>query len=136
MNYDREVCGDSSVMMKCANLLLLFILAVLGLHYGAVHRLSSQDLWTQLWYARSQFLYQGSNLGPLHWEHRLFSPRPPGKSPSLDILMYNSFRNHLSWKDCCQVFADSRCGSVLFVGHFCFGWFAGRRSSIDRQSFH
>ena len=41
MNYNREVCGDSSVMMKCANLLLLFILAVLGLHYGAVHRLSS-----------------------------------------------------------------------------------------------
>ena len=77
-----------------------------------------------------------SNLGPLHWGHGLFSPGTLGKSPSLDILMYNSFRNHLHWKDCCQICADSRCGSALFVGHFCFGWFAGRRSSVDKQSFH
>ena len=65
----------------------LFILAVLGLSCG------TQDLccgmWdpqlqhtdSQLWHACGiQFPNQGSNPGPLHWEHGVLPTGPPGKS--------------------------------------------------------
>ena len=34
----------------------------------------------RLQHAKSQFPDQGSNLCPLHWDHRILTPGPPGKS--------------------------------------------------------
>ena len=64
------------------NIYLLIYLVALGLSCGS---------WApQLWHVNSQLRHacgiqfpgQGSNPGPLHWEHRVLTTVPPGKSLS------------------------------------------------------
>ena len=66
----------------------------------------------QLWHVNSQLQHacgiqfpdQGSNPGPLHWEHGLLTTAPPGKSPSSlfylhplprDLIQPNDFKYQL-----------------------------------------
>ena len=73
------------------------ILAALGLSCG------TQNLRSSLWYTGSlvaawelhvvcgiYFPDQRSNLGPLHWQHRVLTTEPPGRSLLL-LLLLNLF---------------------------------------------
>ena len=74
------------------------ILAALGLSCG------TQNLRSSLWYTGSlvaawelhvvcgiYFPDQRSNLGPLHWQHRVLTTEPPGRSLLLLLLLLNLF---------------------------------------------
>ena len=86
----------------------------------------------QLWHANSQLRHacgiqfpdQGSNLGPLHWEHGVLSTASPGKSlqVSFNFLFLNKFIYFLFYflavlGLCCCARAFSGCGErgLLFV---------------------
>ena len=53
-----------------------------------------------LLHAGSQFPDQGSNLCPLHWEHRVLTTGPPGKSQSQTFLVmsFKSLKNTENFK--------------------------------------
>ena len=63
--------------------------------YLVVPGLSCRQRAPQLWHANSQLRHacgiqfpdQGSNPGPLHWEHRALTTAPPGKSLPTIILI-------------------------------------------------
>ena len=61
--------------------------------YGQVHAFFFSQLLKNNWLhwvlavARGiYFPHQGWNLGPLHWEHRVLTTGPPGKSQEHDFL--------------------------------------------------
>ena len=72
---------------------IVIYLAVSGLSWGM------QDLCPSLWPVGSSveacklliaargihFPDQGSNPGPLHWEHRVLATGPPGNAPPSDL---------------------------------------------------
>ena len=45
------------------------------------------------------------NTGPLYWEHRVLTARPPGKSPECDTLCLASFTQHVfKVHPCCSMY--------------------------------
>ena len=73
---------------ETANIQILIYWAAPGLSCG------TQDIQSWLWHAGSLLIAcgiwfpdQGSNLGPLHWEHRVLVTGLPGKS--MELVFYN-----------------------------------------------
>ena len=68
--------------------LFIFILAAPGLSCGTWD-LQLRHVDSQLWHAcRIQFPDQGSNLGPLHWEHGVLPTGPPRKSLNFNCFSF------------------------------------------------
>lgn len=88
-----HACSNSTALGLCAHQIFFFNI----LTYLAAPGLSwdTRDLWSSLRHARSlavacgiEFPEEGSNPGPLLWEHRVLTIGPPGKCQEETLFVF------------------------------------------------
>ena len=95
----RVSCTGRQILNHCATreALFLFFIYFLNIYlfvYLVAPGLSCGRRAPQLWRVNSQLQHacgiqfpdQGSNPGPMHWEHRVLTTVPPGKSPNRGFM--------------------------------------------------